>query len=87
MLSNDGTYAVLRSFPTQSLKMKTTWKHQVFGLEPYEEVGWLGTIELLALVRTDDTFLAENELGLLIALAHTRLVSAPVAVRFCVCRG
>lgn len=47
--------------------MQTTWKHQVYGLEPYEEVGCLACgwrrFELV------DTFLAENEL----LIAHARL--------------
>jgi hypothetical protein len=41
--------------------MQTTWKNQVFGLEPYEEVGcYWRWFELT------DTFLGENELGLII---------------------
>ena len=46
-LSSDGTCSV----STRSSIMHTTWKQQVYGLEPYEEVGCIEW--LLALVRTD----------------------------------
>ena len=51
---------------------------------------WVASLQLNSLrwFELIDTFLAENELGLLIAHAH--LVSspfAPVAIRFSVCRG